>query len=1097
MKTSFRLLCFLAVAMLTAIPTAEAQRLGFPGGTAFGGGLYEPGSFTPVAGDLNIGVPGRVWLRANYADQGLGYQGGYATLGFKQRLFYDFLGGRWLSEGRFHYGFENEGFFTNVGIERVMSIESANADVTTGIWYTYDGDKYIDEALDFHEVGINASIKTPKWDLIGNGYFPVGTTEFVPSSTCFVGHNITLQPLVDSALEGFDVTLRMKPAKLAFMNGTVDLAGYGYSSSLTDYFGGGRIRVGAQLLNGAMLSAELNYDDRFDLTGVAGVGWTFGANPGTGSNWGGIGRDLESTVRNDHIVRAFSEAVLAIDPDTGLPYNVEHVDNTADAAFADGTFDRPWTTLADAEANSGTDDIIFVNAGNGLATGMRDGIVLQDRQMLLSNGVRHLIPIQDDRLFLLCNDADGNRATIAGSNNGPAVTLASDNVVRGFNIDGDAGVGGMIYGIYGDGFFGPVNNGTIQNNIITNAILDGVFLNDITGDWDIVRNDVNNNGFDGIRIQNACDPNSVFNFIENSVTFNGRDGISMENYDAAEINFIRNVTSNNVRDGVRLIDFKGVAVDRDLALRFQNHTSADNSGFGINIINGQGPLEFINPVITGNAEGGIRVIDWFADITADRDRVVVDGGTILGNVAGAGLHFFNRDGVMDLLVTNTVSNGNGYGLRLQTENPSTLMRAQVIDNIGFNNNLVDGIQAYAISGSTIELLVDQPTAFGRMPILGNGQHGINLLAGDNFPLVDAEIFATIQNTNLTGNTVHGINAQSIQDGFLELDLIDSNVDGNGAFGLNILTANSQLNPRVINTIRLNRVTMLDNGSSSVVLNSGPNTYTDLSIRSSNISYTQAIDATGDNNPTRLAGFGANGVQINVAGDALTAFEDSRTRFELLDTTVSGANFDGLEINTTGDARFLADFTGNLIELNGFIGDSGDQATGAGEIETPPDGTGLGTFFHGIDVNATGPSVVNLRLTANDIDRNSEQGVSMTTGAGSTINSLWTTNDLSVNDTTDDPDTPGPEDNNFDWFVGNGFGGNICLALTNNNDSNGRLLINASAAVDFELELDGLTNGFGPGAVPGNITLLPFGSTCEGRIEAEEAAFGALGFIPLP
>ena len=141
--------------------------------------------------------------------------------------------------------------------------------------------------------------------------------------------------------------------------------------------------------------------------------------------------------------------------------------------------------------------------------------------------------------------------------------------------------------------------------------------------------------------------------------------------------------------------------------------------------------------------------------------------------------------------------------------------------------------------------------------------------------------------------------------------------------------------------------------------------------------------------------------------------------------------------------------------------------------------------------------MDLRLTANDIDRNSEQGVSVTTGAGSTFNSIWNTNDLSINDTTDDPDTPGREDNNFDWLVANGVGGNICLALTNNNDSNGRVLFNASAAVDFQLELDGLTNGFGPGAVPGNITLIPFGSTCEGLIAAEEAAFAGLGFPPLP
>ncbi|MFO0260077.1 MAG: hypothetical protein ACK53V_00495, partial [Planctomycetota bacterium] len=489
-----------------------------------GGGMpMGPAVAQPMMADFQVGMPGRMWVATNLADQGLGYQGSYLTLGAKTHLFQDAFDGRWVGEMRGHYAWESSGFFTNIGLERVYSIKAAGADVSLGGWFDYDDDQDRDFSHSFTQLGLTGSIKTRRWDLIGNGYFPLGTTDYSQGdptgANCFFNNAIVLQPGIDSALRGFDVTMRIRPRALGMVNGSFDLGGYGYQSDFVDFFGGGRVRFGMQLLQGLIISAEVNQDDRFDTTGVLQLAYLFGVNA-RGNEFSMAGRDLEPTLRNDHIVRFRQDVVLAIDPDTGAPYNVYHVDNTADPGFADGRAQTPFTTLAAAEAAAGTDAIIFVHRGNGTDFGMSNGIVLKDRQMLLGDGSAHLIPIQGGQFFELCNDLGTDRPRISGNAGGPAITLANDNVVRSIIIDGSAADTGN--GIFGTG----VNNGVIEDVAINDTILNGIALNNFTGDWQFNRNTITTSGFDGIRLTNNTDPTSVLSFEDNDISGNLRDGIS-------------------------------------------------------------------------------------------------------------------------------------------------------------------------------------------------------------------------------------------------------------------------------------------------------------------------------------------------------------------------------------------------------------------------------------------------------------------------------------------------------------------------------------------------------------------------------------------
>ncbi len=1035
MKTRLSLICC-ALVFIAGIQTANAQ-FGVPNGG------FGPGGFQQIAGDLPIGTPGRVWFQSNLADRGLGYEGSYLTLGGKTRLREDRHDGRWLFEGRLHHATDpdNGGFFANFGVERVISIHAAGAEVSVGGWFDWDGDEQGSFANTFQSAGVSGKIKTRRFDLLGNGYFPIGTSDYSigdhTGAECFFGNNIVLQPGINSALQGFDVTLRMRPEQLAHINGTIDIGGYGYSSDFVEYFSGGRARFGFQVLNGMIVSTEVNYDDRFDVTGVIGLGWVFGANA-WGNEYAGIGRDLEQTVRNDHIVRVQEDLVLAIDPDTGMPYNVIHVDNSADPLFADGTFETAFTTLAEAEAASSTDDIIFVREGFGTSVGMRDGIVLKDRQMLLGDGVEHLIPIANPGFgtsFILCNDVDGVRPLISGSLNGPAVTLADDNVVRGFVIDGTEGVGGMSYGIHGDGS----DNGIIEDNLISGAVLHGIFLDNITGDWTFARNVVSGNAFDGILIQDACDPDSVFRFVDNGFNGNGRDGIHFSGWEAESVTFLRNVTNGNGRDGVRMEGYKGTSSD----VTFRRHVASNNLGFGININGGNGNLEFFNSTITNNNAGGLIITDWTNTDPGDRTFIgTTTGGssTFTGNGGGggAGIEVIQTVGSQILEITNSTIDNNGFGIRSVTDGVLASLDTSIIDNISVSGNQVDGMRFTALGGSSHKILIDQTgTPLTPLTMTGNGAggagNGISFFAGDASGGLVSTIEADVNDVLITGSATNGIHGTAILDGSLDLDLNNSVVAGSGADGVSLFFDTNF--HEVINRVNVTGSLITGNGGAGIDLDSLADTYTDL----------QVIGST-------ITGSGGMGIDVNAVGSAAVDV-DNLTRLFVQGSSVTGNGSNGIGLTSSGDAHLLSQLYGSTITGNGA---------------------------DGVATLASGDSLSTMRMSSNTIAGNAGAGWSVTTSDTADFNAVLINNGIQSMTAT------------------NGATSTICLAMSNNGlGVVPPAFVNGGAPGDFRVELDGLTNGFSNADLGPTFSFGPFGSVCEGLVAGEEAAFGAKGFPPKP
>ncbi len=1102
-----------AVAMFSVLMPAHAQQPladGLPGGQ-----VYEPAAFQTVQADLfraPFAWPGRVWVSGQYADQGLGYVGSYVTLGAKTRLCEDWLDGRWLSEIRTHVS-ENGGFFANVGFERIFTIDAADADISVAGWFDYDDDqKAYQDAERFTSWGVTGQIKTPNWDLIANGYFPFGDTEATvgdpTGNNTFFENRIIVLPGIDSALQGFDVTLRTRPRQLAFLNGAIDYGGYGYESDLVDFFGGGRVRLMTQFIKGWIFTGELNYDDRFKVTGFLGLTYVWGGGA-RGSEYAGLACDLERTPRNDHIVRFNQDVVYAIDPDTGAPYNVIHVDNTADSGTANGTFENPYTNLVDAENAGMDDDIIFVDDGDGTTAGYEEGIALRDGQLLLGDGVQQLIPIQNGQLFELSNDQDGLRPVITATNNGSAVELASRNTVRGFVIDGDQSVGGMANGISGSGGF-TNTDGIIEDNIIFGAILDGVGVTNLAGDWTFARNDIQFNGFNGIRLEDACDPTSIFNFDSNVASNNGLDGIQITNYIAQEINFFNNVTDLNGRDGVRLQDFKGdplVGVN----VLFDEHTARFNNGVGINVIDGAGSLTIRRSVIGteqdnatgisiagGNLGHGISIVDFVTN--SPSDRILIIGNDIIENGigAGAGINLELNEGTTRALITGNQVDANGIGLLVNANDSdpmngvTTTMDVQVVDNASFGSNIFggnvsDGMRFISTGGASLNLLIDESDGAGLLPILNNGTisgNGITFLVGDDSNGNISNLTAIIRDVAVNGSSGDGISGTVVGDGQLQLLFENSTVNGNAdGFDFNFDTNETQ----AINSIAIRNVTADNNAFSGFSLNTGPGTYTDVSLV--NNLFTNSALANAGIRPTGVGGPGfGSGVVINAIGDAAMGNPqvDNRTRLFVQGNTIDLYTFDGLAINTTGDASVLATIDGNTITNNG----DGVLIPGNTQPDLP--------FFDGIALTATGSSSIDARISNNLVTGNAERGVDILTAGESEINVAFSGNNLALNDFAEDPNNDPIVDSFLEDFRAiNGVGSQVCLSFSNNFFVLPDLLLNGGAFGSFVLELDGLTNGgFGVPLPPG-ITAADFGSTCEPAIAAEEMAFLADGFPPSP
>lgn len=1034
-------------------PEAYGSAMGVAGRSGNSVQLFNGKHFLPM--------PGRIWFEANVGD-GLGYEGTYFTLGGKTHLADDFLDGRWLLETQGHVS-ENGGFFSNVGLERVFSLKNHGADLTLGAWIDYDGDEYGGFGHSYWQGAVNGSIRTDRWDVVANGYLPFGDTVYTQGSLdgiSFFENGIALQAGLDTALQGYDVTFRSRPIQVAHLNGFFDLGAYGYESDAVRYFTGARARTGMQLANGWRISGEINRDDVFEWTGVLQIAYVWGANDrGT---YSGLGNDLDPTLRNDHIVRFQQDLVLAIDPDTGAAYNVIHVDNSATGP-GDGSFENRFTTLAAAQGVAATDDIIFVHDGDGTSTGYDTGFVMMDRQLLLGDGVSHLIPIVGGSgVVQLPNDVDGSRPVITNTL-GAAVTLASDNEVSGFVIDGDQTGVNMSYGIYGDGLGTPVDNFQSQDVLVQGADVDGIHIRNATGNLDFDRITAQNNARDGIHIANFGTSDSDISFKDINLLNNGRHGLFMSNFDAATLLFEEAILADgNLGNGVHIENFANASLT-GLQFTMSGHTFQNNVGDGLHLENLDGNFLLDDLLALNNGGNGLAMINVRNSLPTQFTLVTSTTGNqsvYFGNGANGIFNNLTDPGsTQRLLIEQSLIDSNLNGITSQASGVGTFLTTNVVNNIGITNNLKDGVNFRSINGALHNaLLTNNLVGLGTLDMSGNGQssgNGIGLYAGDLFSPDAATLNVRIENVNLTGagiiaGTDAGIIGVTGNLGVLNAVINDVTVN---TWGQGLAFNFGATNPALISRVSVTNVTSVDNISIGMIVSNGAGSSADILV--DGVTFLDNAPALGE------------------AGVLMTNFGNLRTQF----TNSSISTFDsfGLVIQTGGTGRTLANVSGNTINDNGPL----NVLNGPGN---PP-------HEDNVRFVTVGNGSANIRFTNNDVTGAFQQGLNLTTSGTSTLNILMENNAIAAND----QGGPNPPDQFvFDMLATNGVGSNMCIAMSSNTFVFDAQLTNNSGLAAGVLELDGLTNGVGfPTAI--NFSSAPYGSTCEPAIEAEEAAFDALGF----
>jgi hypothetical protein len=250
---------------------------------------------------------------------------------------------------------------------------------------------------------------------------------------------------------------------------------------------------------------------------------------------------VQPVVRDEIIVlNKHRKHSVAINPATGDPYVFYFVNNTSHSL---GTFESPFSTLANAQSAASPWDVIYVLPGNGTSEGMSSGITLKAGQQLLGGTTRHSLATNAGTISIPAL-ASGNLPLLTNTA-GNVVTLANNNVISGF----------YIQNLNGDGIFGSGVNNVIatQNFIQGNGSNYGIELDNGVGTATLSNNTIMTQ--DACIYLNNTSPVSNATYLITNNTLNNAD----EDY-GLYVNYVEGFNNNLVFSGnqVAAVDEYGV-----------------------------------------------------------------------------------------------------------------------------------------------------------------------------------------------------------------------------------------------------------------------------------------------------------------------------------------------------------------------------------------------------------------------------------------------------------------------------------------------------------------------------------------------------------
>lgn len=569
------------------------------------------------------------------------------------------------------------------------------------VFYDYDNSS---GAL-FREVGFGLESLGALWDMRANAYIPHAktaqllTTELIEGSQRFEEHQLLYDNLLTfgNALRGVDWELGVPvPGRVPMRHDLRVFGGwYYYEGSTTDGFAGWKARAQANIVQNLTVQLEVLNDQVFDTSVVFGATWTYGGfRQPEEQKRTQFDRMTEMVRRNYNVVVARQPVLdlgkVAINPLNNQPYFFEHVASYANPIGMDGTVERPWQNLTQAEDALNlaipnpvdqAGNIIFVHANSVYPDAPDNTVTLIPTVRILGegDGVQHRVRVPDLGNILLPRATNFANRPIFSNQAGNAVTLVSGTTAApsefsGFQI-GDPAVpssGPAGIGIIGDG----VGNVIINQTDVNFAQGDGVFLNNLNGPVAMLGSVINNVGNTNTAITglHVVGGSSRFVFGLEPVTLkrseiNNTGGYALE-IDGTLRGSSIDMTGSDIVDGtlatttvpgltgggIRLTDIDG-SVIVDNATIVNTIASADTTGRAIEILGtaatpltparGLGQISFVGGIAIDNPAGNAIHIEGIQSDTTVTPNLVSAVRFILPNpsngVLAPGIRITNRN----------------------------------------------------------------------------------------------------------------------------------------------------------------------------------------------------------------------------------------------------------------------------------------------------------------------------------------------------------------------------------------------------------------------------------------------------------------------
>ena len=583
--------------------------------------------------------------------------------------------------------------------------------------------------------GVGAEVLAHAWELRGNYYQTFGdsfalTSQTVkPGSSAFTGSNLTFTRVdaFSEGLQGFDTEAGfLLPGDFAER---IDLrafgGGYYYDGNTAQSFGGWSTRLQADIREMVELGLKLTNDNQFDTTLSFTAAVHFGGfRSQEHLKRSAIQRFREPVRRNLNVVTLVTSqdapGQLALDPTTGLPLSIAHVNSNDVGGPFLGTVNDPYRLLQQG-LGAGT-DLVYVHAGSSFSAGPENIVNLLPGQQLIGEG--ELTAGRSTQNFVTVRAAGQllqvelpKSPTFAASPNlarpdlngsiGTAVRLADDSQFSGFTITNPT-----VRGIFSNGAentivndvkisgagesaivlantkgYTAISNTTLQSSATASGPLmlvsGGNGLVTFTSTDNLLFGSMSNtSGNEALIVENMI--GGQFTMNRSSITDDGGEGVVIRNNTGGTAVIDNLVSTNAAVSGLQILNSAGSYSFINSSPQVAALTIDAASQQGILIDGLTGSATFNSPVdITNRNAGGIEIANSSGAVRFTKDVTLTDhlgagteaGILISNNLAGSSIEFSDTiDITATAIAAGSPERTEGNGILISNNAAGSLVR---------------------------------------------------------------------------------------------------------------------------------------------------------------------------------------------------------------------------------------------------------------------------------------------------------------------------------------------------------------------------------------------------------------------------------------